>query len=142
MGKWKRFFPLMLALMVLAMAGCSAKTAVETELGTFTYIRSKTTNQYDTLSASEGETLLILAFSAGEFDETQFKAHFAPEDTAKAAQVRVDGKAYPCIAVGYQGNPDSSSVEYALIFRVDAGTNAEKANLELKAPGKDWINLK
>ena len=120
MGKWKRFFPLMLALMVLAMAGCSAKTAVETELGTFTYIRSKTTNQYDTL----------------------FKAHFAPEDTAKAAQVRVDGKAYPCIAVGYQGNPDSSSVEYALIFRVDAGTNAEKANLELKAPGKDWINLK
>ena len=115
---------------------------METELGTFTYIRSKTTNQYDTLSASEGETLLILAFSAGEFDETQFKAHFAPEDTAKAAQVRVDGKAYPCIAVGYQGNPDSSSVEYALIFRVDAGTNAEKANLELKAPGKDWINLK
>jgi hypothetical protein len=141
MGKWKRLFPLMLALMVLATAGCSAKATVETELGSFTYIRAKTVSQYDTLTASNNESLLVLAFSAGEFDETQFKAHFAPEDTTKAAQVRVDGKTYPCIAVGYQGNPGSDTVEYALIFRVDAGTNGEKANLELKAPGKDWINL-
>lgn len=139
----KRVLPLFLAFLILTMAGCSSGgVAVDTDLGTFQLLRSKLVDRFDTLSATSGKQLLALAFSAGAFDETLFSSHFVGDENKAGARVRVDGKTYPCLAVGYQGNEGEDTVEYVLLFEIAQREKLDNASIELMAPGKSWVTIK
>lgn len=140
----KRICALLLALSCLAVfAGCGSGVKLSTDIGEFEVLGVKFYDHYgDSLSAQSGEKLMVVVLKAGEdFDETQFKSYFCPdEENAAKTIARVNGSNYTCQAVAAQGTNSSSKVQHTLVFSVPA--SAEDAEgIELQAPNQDFIKI-
>ncbi|MBE5780553.1 MAG: hypothetical protein E7328_01835 [Clostridiales bacterium] len=135
-------FSVVLIVLMLALAACGGKVSLNTDIGTMEFARAKGVSSFDTLTAKQGEQLLVLGFKSADLDEAMFNRYFVPAEDAEGAKARVNGTAYDCAAVGYQGNSGKDTVEYALIFAIPSNVDVGGATIEFKAPNYDWVNLK
>lgn len=140
----RAFFLLSTAIAMLVLAGCGGVDAqIATELTTFDVVSINYYTEYGPMTTGEGNRLMVVAMTAqGEFEEPKFKSYFCADDGSSVARLHVDdADIYDCIAVAYQGEKDSDSLEYVLVFEVPESVQKAKL-IAVEAPGRDLVALK
>jgi hypothetical protein len=140
----KKRFAALIALVMLLLSACSAQPKqLDTEIGSFSIIRTEYMDAYGgKLGASAGNKLMIVSMKAsGTVNEVKLNEYFCPDDENTFTRVSVQSVDYKCLAVAVQGIPGKDDIEYALVFEVPESASGADSIL-LNVAGTITLDLK